>query len=153
MTGLVLAALLGAGRVLPAAPVAISQAEAENTVKSFYHDLERENLDKMIAHFDQSVRWYESGAKDQSFVAETLAKYCADYPSRSFSFGPVKVTPLARSDAVTVTFDLRSFLRSPARDENVSSRSHVEWDLVKRDGVVKITRFAGTAAAEPTKSP
>lgn len=149
---LIVAVLLIPGRVVDAASASITQAEAESAIKSFYHDVERDDLDKIMAHFDQTVQWYDAGEKDQAFVAESLQQYCTDYPSRSFSIGAVKLKPLPKSDGVTVNFDIRFFLRNPARDENRSGRSHVEWDLVKRDGAVKITRFSGTSATEPATS-
>ena len=147
------AAVLIATRVMFAAPAPISQAEAESAIKSFYHELELADLNKMAAHFDESVKWYDQGPKTQAVIAETLQQYCADYPSRSFSIGAIKLKPSPSSDGVTVNFDLRFFLRNPARDDNRSGRSHVEWDLVKRDGAVKISRFDGRAAAEPAASP
>ena len=150
---LIVAAILVTGRVVLAASAPITQAEAESAIKSFYHDMELSDLEKMMAHFDQKVQWYDSGPKDLSYIADTLQQYCADYPSRSFSIGAVKLKPLPSSDGVTVNFDVRFFLRNPARDENQSGRSHVEWDLVKRDGTVKIARFAGNSAAEPAASP
>jgi hypothetical protein len=147
------AAVVITTRVMFAASAPITQAEAESAIKSFYHDMELADLNKIVAHFDESVKWYDQGPKDQAFIAETLQQYCTDYPSRSFSTGAVRLKASPSSDGVTVNFDLRFFLRNPARDENRSGRSHVEWDLVKRDGTVKITRFAGTAAAEPAASP
>ena len=136
-----------------AASASITQAEAENFIGSFYRDMERDDLDKMMAHFDRTVQWYDAGPKDQAFVAGELQQYCAGYPSRSFSIGGVTLKPLPGSDGVTVNFDIRFFLRNPARDANRSGRSHVEWDLAKRDGTVKITRFAGAVATEPAASP
>ena len=147
------AAVLITARVMFAAPAPITQAEAESAIKSFYHDLELADLNKMVAHFDESVKWYDQGPKTQAVIAETLQQYCAYYASRSYSIGAVKLKPSPNSDGITVNFDLRFFLRNPARDENRSGRSHVEWDLVKRDGAVKISRFAGTEAAEPAASP
>jgi hypothetical protein len=147
------AAVLIIGRAVYGASPPITQAEAESFIRSFYHDMEQNDLDKIMPHFDQTVQWYDAGPKDQPFIAETLQQYCADYPSRSFSIGGVKLKPLSNSNGVTVNFDIRFFLRNPERDENRSGRSHVEWDLVKRDGAVKISRFAGTLATEPAASP
>jgi len=149
----VIATLLIVGRIVSGAAPSITQAEAESAIKSFYHDMEGDDLDKIMAHFDQTVQWYDGGPKERVLIADELQKYCASYPSRSFSIGAVKLKPLPSSDGVTVNFDLRFFLRNPARDENRPGRSHVEWDLVKRGGTVKIARFSGTAAAEPTASP
>jgi hypothetical protein len=147
-----LAAALIIARVY-AAPPSITQAEAESFVRSFYYDMEGTDPDKMMAHFDQKVQWYDAGSKDQGFIAETLQQYCADYSSRSFSIGAVKLKPLPSSDGVTVNFDLRFFLRNPERDESKSGRSHIEWDLEKRDGAIRITRFSGALATEPAASP
>lgn len=150
---LIVAALLIMARVVDAAPASITQAEAESAIKSFYHDMERDDLERIMAHFDQTVQWYDSGPQDQGFIADTLQEYCFAYPSRSFSIGAVTLKPLPSSDGVTVNFDIRFFLRNPERDTNKSGRSHVEWDLVKRDGKVKISRFAGTSATEPAAAP
>ena len=68
----IVAALLIIGRVVVAASPSITQTEAESFITSFYHDMERSDLAKMVAHFDQSVQWYDSGQKDQSFIADTL---------------------------------------------------------------------------------
>jgi hypothetical protein len=149
----IVAGVLIIARVVVAASASITQTEAESAIKSFYHDMERDDLDKIMAHFDQTVQWYDAGPKDQAFIAETLQQYCGDYPSRSFSIGAVRLKPLPGSDGVTVNFDIRFFLRNPARDENRSGRSHVEWDLVKRDSTVRITRFSGTEAKEPGAKP
>jgi len=147
------AALLITGRVVMAAPAPITQTEADSYVRSFYHDMEGGDLAKIMAHFDPTVQWYNFGSKVQAFIADALQQYCTEYPSRSFSIGAVKLKPLANSDGVTVNFDLRYFLRNPARDENSSGSSHVEWDLVKHDGTIKITRFSGTSATKPAAKP
>ena len=131
----------------------ITQEEAESFVGAFYHDLEGDDLDKVMAHFDQTVEYYTSGPKERAFIAGELGQYCVYYPMRSFSIGAVKLKPLPKADRVTVNFDLRSFLRNPDREATMSGRAHVEWDLVKRDGALKITRFAGTSAAEPSAPP
>jgi hypothetical protein len=131
----------------------ITQAEAESFVASFYRDLEGDDFDKVMAHFDQSVVYYSYGAKDRDFVASDLGKYCASYPSRSFSVSEVKLKPLSNSDGVSVKFDIRFFIRNPERDITRYGRTHVEWDLAKRDGALKIIRFDGSPATEPTPSP
>src|SRR2546423_2958752 len=136
-----------------AASASVTQAEAESFVTSFYRDLEGDNLDKVMAHFDQTVVYYNFGAKDLAFVANDLGQYCAYFPSRSFSVSAVTLNPLPNSDRVTVKFDLRFFIRSPERDTTRSGRARVEMDLVKRDGALKITRFNGTAVTEPAGSP
>jgi hypothetical protein len=131
----------------------ITQAEAEGFVRAFYHDMERDDLAKIMAHFDQTVKYYSFGEKDRAYVTEELRQYCSYYPSRSFSLGEIKLKPLSNADSVSVKFDLQFFIRSPDRDVIRSGRSHVEWDLTKRDGALKITRFDGSAAAEPAASP
>jgi hypothetical protein len=136
-----------------AASASITQAEAESFVRAFYHDLEGDNLDKVMAHFDETVQYYNVGAKERSYVASDLGKYCVSYPSRSFSIGEITLKPATNSDGVTVKFDLRFFIRSPERDITRSGRSHVDFDLAKRDGTLRITRFDGSAATEPAASP
>jgi len=135
------------------ASASITQAEAENFVRSFYRDLEEDDLDKVMAHFDETVEYYNYGAKERAFVANDLGQYCAYFPSRSFSAGEVKLAPVPNSDRVSVKFDLRFFIRNPDRDMTRSGSSHVDWDLARRDGVLKITRFNGTLVTEPTASP
>ena len=136
-----------------AASAPIDQAEAQSFVSSFYRDLEEGDVDKVMAHFDQTVEHYSSGPKRQAVIAKVFETYFAYYPSRSFSIAAVKLKPSPKADRVTVNFDLRSFLRDPERDVNKSSHALVEWDLVKRDGVVKIIRYSGTPATKPAPSP
>lgn len=150
--------VLGCGAFAPLvsgapAPASISQAEAENFVRSFYRDLEEDDLDKVMARFDETVEYYNYGAKDRAFVTNDLEQYSAYFPSRSFSVGEVKLTPVPNSDRVSVKFDVRFFIRNPDRDMTRSGSSHVDWDLAKRDGALKITRFNGTLVTEPTASP
>ena len=135
------------------ASASITQAEGENFVRSFYHDLEEDDLDKVMAHFDQTVEYYNFGARDRPFIVHDLEQYCAYFPSRSFSVGEVNLTPLPNSDRVSVKFDLRFFIRNPDRDMTRSGSSHVDWDLAKRDGALKITKFNGTMVEEPGASP
>jgi hypothetical protein len=131
----------------------ITQAEAESFVSSFYRDMEGDDFDKVIAHFDQKVVYYSFGAKDRDYVATDLGNYRASYASRSFTIGEIKLKPLPNSGGVSVKFDIRFFIRSPERDITRYGRSHVDWDLAKRDGALKITRFDGAAATEPAASP
>jgi len=140
------------GRVVFATP-AINQAEAENFVSSFYRDLEEGDVDKVMAHFDQTVEYYSSGPKTRAVIAKVFQTYFAYYPSRSFSIAAVKLKPSPKAERVTVNFDLRSFLRDPERDANKTSHATVEWDLVKRDGVIQIIRYSGTAVPKPAASP
>jgi hypothetical protein len=131
----------------------ITQAEAETFVRSFYHDLEGDDFDKVIAHFDKTVVYYSDGPKDRDFVASDLGNYCASYPSRSFTIGEVKLKPLPNAGGVAIKFDVRFFIRSPERDITRYGRTHVEWEVAKRDGALKITRFDGSVAKEPATSP
>jgi hypothetical protein len=136
-----------------AASASITQAEAESFVSSYYRALEEGDLDKVMAHFDQTVEYYTSGPKERAFIANVFQQYFASFPSRSFSIAEVKLKPSPKPDRVTVNFDLRSFLRNPDRDATMAGHAHVEWDLVKRDGAVKIIRYTGTAVTEPAASP
>jgi hypothetical protein len=136
-----------------AASDAITQAEAETFVRSFYQAMEGDDLDKVMAHFDKTVVYYDTGAKDRDYVAADLGRYRASYPSRSFTVGEIKVTPLAKSGGASVKFDIRFFIRSPERDITRYGRIHVDWDLAKRDGAIKIMRFDGRPAEGPAASP
>jgi hypothetical protein len=131
----------------------ITQAEAESFIRSFYHALEGDDFDKVIAHFDKTVVYYSFGAKDRDYVATDLGQYCASYPTRSFTIGEITLKPSPNSGGVSVKFYIRFFIRSPERDITRYGRTHVEWDLAKRDGALKITRFDGSAAKEPAASP
>lgn len=133
-----------------AASDSITPAEAESFVRSFYRDLEGDDFSKVIAHFDQKVVYY-GVARDRDYVASDLGKYCASYSSRSFTVGEIQLKP--NSGGVTVKFDVRFFIRSPERDITRYGRTHVDWDLARRDGALKISRFDGSAAAEPKASP
>jgi hypothetical protein len=151
----ILFALVLVGRLAfgAAGPASITQEEAENFVRSFYHDLEGDDFDKFIAHFDQTVQYYNLGAKDRSYVADDLGKYCETYPSRSFTVGAVTLKPSPNSDRATITCQIRFLIRSPAKDITRGGRINVEWELAKRDGALKIIRFDGAAAKEPAPSP
>ncbi|HZE12596.1 MAG TPA: hypothetical protein VE086_02470 [Chthoniobacterales bacterium] len=149
----IVAAILVMGRVGYAASASITQAEAETFINSFYHAMEQGDLDKIMTHFDRKVEYYDSGLKDQDYIANELQQYCSAYPSRSFSIGAIRLKPLPNSDTVTVNFDIRFFLRNPEQDANKSGRSHVEWDLVKSDGKVRIIRFSGSLVTEPAAAP
>ena len=133
---------------------AITPEEAEKFVNDFYGDLAGDDLAKVMAHFDDTVEYYTSGKKERDFIANEFGQYFTFYPVRSFSVSAFKLKPSSTPDRVTVNFDLRSFLRNPDSDRTSSGRAHVDWDLVKRDGVLKIARFAGTAAdTSPSPSP
>jgi hypothetical protein len=132
---------------------AITQEEADSFVRSFYHDLEGDDFDKFMGHFDQTVQYYSFGAKDRSYIADDLGKYCATYASRSFTVGAITLKPGSNADRATVKFQIRFLIRSPAKDITRGGRINVEWDLAKRDGALKIIRFDGSAAKEPAASP
>lgn len=150
----ILAVVASAPPALAAADsTAVTQADAEDFVRSFYRDLEGDDLDKVMAHFDRTVQYYASGPKERAFIAKVIRQLFAAYPSRTFSATAVKLKPLATPDRVTVNFDLRSFLRSAERDATTSARAEVEWDLVKRDGACQITRFTATPVPGPASSP
>ena len=136
-----------------AAP-SITQEEAEKFVNSFYNDLAGDDLDRVMIHFDETVDYYNFGKKQRDYIANELGQYFNLYPSRTFSISGFKLKPAAAADRVTANFDLHAFLRNPDRDVTSSGHAHVEWDLVKRNGVVKIVRFAGTAAdTSPSPKP
>ena len=135
------------------AAAAITQEEAEKFVNAFYRDLGGDDLAKVMTYFDETVDYYTSGKKERDVIANEFGQYFNFYPVRSFSVSAFKLKPSSTPDRVTVNFDLHSFLRNPERDATSSGRAHVEWDLVKRDGVLKIVRFSGTAAdASPSPS-
>ena len=152
LTAMMIAELVAPGLTLAAAP-SITQEEAEKFVRSFYRDLQGDDLDKVMNYFDEPVDYYTLGKKDRVFIASELARYIVLYPSRSLSIGAFKLKPSAASDRVTVHFDLYSLLRNPDRDATTSDHALMEWDLIKRDGTLKIVRFGGTAASERAKSP
>ena len=150
----VLAALIIAKQIVLGAGPAITQAEAEKFVTSFYRDLEGDDLNPVLSHFDETVEYYTSGKKERAYIANELGQYQVLFPSRSFSVSELKLKAVPTSDRVTVNFELHSFLRNPDRDTTSSGRAHVEWDLAKRDGSLKIVRFSGTAAdSSPSPSP
>ena len=152
---IILVAILFLGRFAygAGATAAITQAEAETFVRSFYHALEGPDFDKVMAHFDETVQYYNFGPKDRAYVANDLQQYSASYPSRTFTVSEIKSKPIPNGDGVSVKFDVQFFIRSPERDISRTGRSHVELDLARRDGGLKITRFDGRAAGEPTASP
>lgn len=152
LTAIMIAEVVAPGLTLAAAP-SVTQEETEKFVSSFYRDLQGDDLDRVMTYFDESVEYYTLGKKDRAFIASELARYFVLYPSRSLSVGALKLKPSATSDRVTVSFDLYSLLRNPDRDATSSDHAHMEWDLIKRDGTLKIVRFGGTAASARAKSP
>jgi hypothetical protein len=153
LTAIMIAELVAPAPTRAAAP-SITQEEGEKFVSSFYRDLEGDDLDKVMTYFDESVEYYTFGKKERAFVASELGRYFVLYPSRSLSVEALKLKPSTISDRVTVSFDLYSLLRNPGRDATNSDHAHMEWDLMKRDGTLKIVRFTGTSAERsPSASP
>jgi hypothetical protein len=141
----------------PKAPVSvpITQSEAEIFVKSVYHDIEQNDVEKMLGYFDETVDYYAYGRKDKAFIADQLRQYFAALPIRSFSVGEVRLQASADAGSVPVTFEVRYSLGTPGQSGASTGRSHVEWVLVKRDAALKIVRFTGTSYpdASPAGSP
>ena len=132
----------------PKAPdrLASIQAEVESFIKSVYRDMEQDDPGKVLASFADTVDYYSYGPKDKAFIAEQLRQYFAAYPTRSFSVGEVTLqAPPSGSRKVSVTFDVRYSIKDAAAGTTSTGRSHVEWDLVKPDKVIKIVRFTGTS--------
>jgi hypothetical protein len=134
----------------PKAPdrLATIQAEVESFIKSVYRDMEQDDPDKVLRSFDDTVDYYSYGPKEKAFIAEQLRQYFAAFPTRSFSVGEVTLpAPPSKSRKVTATFDVRYSLKDAAGTTS-TGRSHVEWDLVKPDKVIKIVRFTGTSSPD-----
>jgi hypothetical protein len=131
----------------PRAPdrLATIQAEVESFIKSVYRDMEQDDPDKVLRSFDDKVDYYSYGPKEKGLIAEQLRQYFAAFPTRSFSVGEVTLqAPPSKSRRVTATFDVRYSLKDAAGTTS-TGRSHVEWDMVKPDKVIKIVRFTGTS--------
>jgi len=125
------------------------QAEVESFIKSVYRDMEQDNPGKVLASFADTVDYYSYGPKDKAFIAEQLRQYFAAYPTRSFSVGEVALQPSpSGSRKVSATFDVRYSIKDASTGTTSTGRSHVEWDLVKPDKVIKIVRFAGTSSPD-----
>lgn len=141
----------------PKASVAllVNQAEAESFIRSFYRDMEHDDADKVLAYFDETVDYLAYGRKEKAFIAGQLPQYFAAFPNRSFSVGEVRLQTSPTSGSVPVTFEARYSLRSLGQTTASTGRSHVEWDLVKRDGALKIIRFTYTSYPDafPAGSP
>ena len=132
----------------PKAPdrLAAIQVEVESFIKSVYRDMEQDDPGKVLKSFDDTVDYYSYGPKDKAFIAEQLRQYFAAFPARSFSVGEVTLAaPPSTSHKVSATFDVRYSLKDAATGTTTTGRSHVEWDLVKPDKVIKIVRFTGTS--------
>ena len=125
------------------------QAEVESFIKSVYRDMEQDDPGKVLASFDDTVDYYSYGPKDKAFIAEQLRQYFAAFPTRSFSVGEVTLqAPPSKSRKVTATFDVRYSLKDASTGTTSTGRSHVEWDLVKPDKIIKIVRFTGTSSPD-----
>ena len=117
--------------------------------KAFYRDMEQDNLDKLLARFDETVDYYTYGNKDKAFISDQLQQYFASFPIRSFSVGDaVKLQAPAAASRVSVTFEVRYSLRNAAQGTASTGRSQVEWDLVKRGDLLRIVRFTGTSSPD-----
>jgi hypothetical protein len=134
--------------------LATIQTEVESFIKSVYRDMEQDEPGKVLASFAETVDYYSYGPKDKAFIAEQLRQYFAAYPTRSFSVGEVTLqAPPSGSRKVSATFDVRYSIKDASTGTTSTGRSHVEWDLVKPDKVIKIVRFTGTSYPDATASP
>jgi hypothetical protein len=135
--------------------VLITQSEAESFIRSVYHDIEQNDVEKMLGYFDETVDYYAYGRKDKAFIADQLRQYFAALPVRSFSVGEVRRQDASDAGSVPVTFEVRYSLGTPGQPGASAGRSRVEWVLVKRDSMLKIVRFTGTSYPDtsPAGSP
>lgn len=137
----------------PKAPdrLATIQAEVESFIKAVYRAMEQDDPGKVLASFADTVEYYSYGPKEKAFIAEQLRQYFVAYPTRSFSVGEVTLqAPPSASRKVSATFDVRYSLKAASTGATSTGRSHVEWDLVKPDNVIKIVRFTGTSYPDAT---
>ena len=127
---------------------AVSENEgAEGFIKFLYHEMEQDDVAKVLGYFDETVDYYAYGRKDKAFIGEQLRQYFATFPVRSFSISDVSLQPSSRNRAAA-TCEVRYSLQNSAQGAMSAGRSHVEFELVKRNGVPKITRFAGTSTPD-----
>ncbi len=138
-------------------PVAglVNDKEAEEFIRSFYRDIERDDVSKVLSYFDEAVDYYAYGRQSKAFIGDQLRQYLAALPIRSFSVGEIRLQKSSTGNTASAMFDLRYSLRGPGQGTTSTGRSHVDWDLVKRDGALKIVRFTGTSYpdASPAGSP
>ena len=137
----------------PKAPdrLAAIQGEVESFIKSVYRDMEQDDPAKVLASFADKVDYYSYGPKEKAFIAQQLRQYFTAFPTRSFSVGEVTLqAPPSTSRKVSATFDVRYSLKDASKGTTSTGRSHVEWDLVKPDKVIKIVRFTGTSYPDAT---
>jgi hypothetical protein len=126
-------------------PLVVTQSEAENFIKGFYHDIEKDDVNKVVAYFDDTVEYYAYGRREKAFIADQLRQYFAGLPVRSFSVGEIKLQDSSAPDRTSVRFNVRYALRTAGQGTPSAGRSEVEWDLTKRQDSLKITRFNGTS--------
>jgi len=127
---------------------AVSENEgAEGFIKSLYHEMEQDDVAKVLGYFDETVDYYAYGPKDKAFIGEQLRQYFATFPIRSFSVSDVSLQPSSRNRAAA-TCEVHYSLQNSAQGATSAGHSHVEFELVKRNGVPKITRFAGTSTPD-----
>ena len=113
--------------------------------------MEQDDPGKVLASFADTVEYYSYGPKEKAFIAEQLRQYFAAYPTRSFSVGEVTLqAPPSTSRKVSATFDVRYSIKDASTGTTSTGRSHVEWDLIKPDKVIKIVRFTGTSSPDAT---
>ena len=136
----------------PAPPKPSSKASdnegAEGFIKSLYHDMEENNLEKVMAYFDETVDYYAFGTKDKAFIGEQLRQYFEAFPVRTFTVSNVKFQASSKSNRALATFDVRYTLENPAQGTKSKGRSQAELGLIKRNGVPKIAHFTGTSTPD-----
>jgi hypothetical protein len=129
----------------------ISQGEADSFARSVYRDMGKNDVAKVLAYFDTTVDYYSFGPKDKAFIAEQLKKYFDSFPIRLFSVGEVKLKAPTSAGKTPVTLEVRYTLRNGSGGPASTGRSEVEWDVVKRDGALRIVRFTGTSYPNPAQ--
>jgi len=109
--------------------------------------MEQDDVAKVLGYFDETVDYYAYGAKDKAFIGEQLRQYFATFPVRSFSVSDVSFQASSRNKA-SATCEVRYSIQNSTQGATSTGRSHVEFELAKRNGVPKITRFAGTSTPD-----
>jgi hypothetical protein len=61
-------------------PASVIQGEVESFIKSFYREMEQDDLGKALAHFDETVEYYTYGSRDKAFISDELQQYFASFP-------------------------------------------------------------------------
>ena len=126
-------------------PLKVSQTEAETFIKAFYRDIEKDDMNKVLSYFDDTVDYYAYGRREKAFIADQLRQYVAGFPVRSFSVGEINLPNPSLPDRATLIFSVRYSLRAVGQTAVSAGRSQVEWDLTKRQDSWKITRFAAVS--------